>query len=94
MNINEELIRLYDDFSTVGTITASVSSLDERGRCIIGIRPPAMGGVHKEKYMGIEKSKFYKYYTTEDCYSFNLYRLKEEWIEVAFKHKKALEYLS
>ena len=94
MNINEELIRMYDDFPTVGTITGSVTSLDERGRSIICIRPPMMGGIHKELMMSVEVDKFFRYYTRDDCWGFNLYRLKDEWKEVALNNKEALRILS
>ena len=94
MNVDIELIKLNRDFSRVGTITASVTSLDERGRSVVIIRPPAMGSVDKENVTSIDRDKFHKYYTMEDCCGFTLYEMKDYWKKQAQKHAEALELLS
>lgn len=92
--INEILVRLYNDFMTVGSVSASVSSLDERGRSIVVITAPMMGSSNSPIRMSLDRKDFFRYYTTDECYNFNLFRLKEEWRLVAERHKKALEILT
>ena len=93
MEIDQELIKLYEEFSTVGSAVASVTSLDERGRSIVGLMPPNMGAVNRDKYIAISRDRFNEYYTTDNCYGIVLYRLKKDWVELAKRHKKALEVL-
>ena len=93
MNINEELIRLSEDFYWIGIVTGSVSSLDERGESIVIISTPNMGSVNGFRKMSLRRSDFFKYYTTDGCYGFNLFKLKDEYKELAKKHKEALDVL-
>ena len=57
MEIDQELIKLYEEFSTVGSAVASVTSLDERGRSIVGLMPPNMGAVNRDKYIAISRDR-------------------------------------
>lgn len=91
MEINQELITLSEDFSNIGTVTASITSLDERGRSVVVLRQPHMGS-EKGKSYSLYREKFLKYYEfSEDGGCFSLFRLKEEYKKEAQKHIRAME---
>ena len=76
MIIDEELINLCTDFKRIGTVTGSVSSLDERGRDVVILRKPAMGGIDSKSSIAISRTKFKDYYTQDNAYGFNLFALQ------------------
>lgn len=90
--IDQELISLYKDFCIVGSVQATVTSLDERGRNIVILKE---AGVRSDpKTYCLNQEKFYKYYVPyTGSGSFSLFEMDPKYVEKAKKHIEALKLL-
>ena len=91
--INKELINLHENYNMIGSIIASITSLDEGGIEIIIIRAAEYGGINGDPY-SLNRRLFFKYYELCERGCFNLYQMKEEYTKAAIKHKEALKILT
>lgn len=94
MEINKELINLYENFPQVGTITASTTSLDERGKNCYRIQSSKYGSSDNERCT-VLKNDFLEWYKFNNDIGgcFVLYEMKDKYKKLAEKHIKALEIL-
>jgi len=92
LQINERLIYLYNNMKSVGTVTASITSLDERGSRIVMLQAPNMGSSNNEK-IELDRKEFETYYEYSNEGCFTLYKMYKSWQDIAERHIQALALL-
>lgn len=90
--IDTELVMLYEKFHTIGTITASITSLDGSGTEIIVLRATNYGSSEGESY-SLDRKKFFEVYQLAKHGCFNLYEMKKEYLDKAAKYVECLKIL-
>ncbi len=88
-----QLVHLYNEYSDVGTATASITSLDERGRDVIVIQKPDHGSSSTKTHFSLDKKLFLEYYELSENGCFVLFTMKEQYKILARKYSKAMKIL-